>query len=271
MDNANPIKDNFIADVQGSPDARNIAIDKVGIKDIRHPLQVCQRDGQSQPTVAVVNMYVALPHHVKGTHMSRFIDILSEEPDPLSITTFKQLLVDMCKRLEAEQGYVEIRFPFFIKKAAPVSGVKSVVDYDVTLTGSISKGKTDIAINIVIPVTSLCPCSKAISDYGAHNQRSHIILSVRANAFVWLEELIEKVEQQASSEIYGSLKRSDEKFVTEKAYDNPKFVEDVVRDVASVFDQDERIETFTVSVENFESIHNHSAFAQISRDKRESV
>ncbi len=268
MDSANPITKAFIADVQGSPDGRNIAIDQVGIKGLRHPLSISQRDGRSQPTVAIVSMYVALPHHVKGTHMSRFIDILSEESDALSLSTFKQLLIDMCKRLEAERGNIEIRFPFFIKKAAPVSGIQSVVDYDVTLNGSIKQGKTDIVITIVIPVTSLCPCSKAISDYGAHNQRSHITLSVRANAFVWLEELIEKVEQQASSEIYGSLKRSDEKFVTEKAYDNPKFVEDVVRDVASVFNQDERIESYTVSVENFESIHNHSAFAQISRDKR---
>jgi GTP cyclohydrolase I len=256
-----------IEDVQGGPDTRNIAIDKVGIKDMRHPVRVKDRSSGEQHTIANFNMFVELPHHFKGTHMSRFVEILSTRDGEISVRSFKSILRDMTERLEAEKGHIEMTFPYFVTKNAPVSGVASLLDYEVTLIGEIEKGKSSIQIKVVVPVTSLCPCSKSISDYGAHNQRSHVTVRVTTRAFVWIEELIDIVEQEASSELYGLLKRVDEKYVTEKAYDNPKFVEDMVRDVAARFNQDERITGYTVESENFESIHNHSAYAQITRDK----
>ena len=256
-----------IEDVQGSPDTRNIAIDKVGIKDIRYPVRVSDRSAGEQHTIANFNMYVELPHSFKGTHMSRFVEVLSSQEGEISVKSFKSMLREMTERLEAEKGHIEMTFPYFVTKRAPISGVASILDYEVTLIGEIESGKSSIQTKVVVPVTSLCPCSKSISDYGAHNQRSHVTVKVRSEAFVWIEELIEIVEQEASSELYGLLKRVDEKFVTEKAYDNPKFVEDMVRDVAARFNQDERITAYTVESENFESIHNHSAYAQITKDK----
>ena len=258
-----------IEDVQGSPDTRNIAIDKVGIKDIRYPVRVSDRSAGEQHTIANFNMYVELPHSFKGTHMSRFVEVLSSQEGEISVKSFKSMLRDMTERLEAEKGHIEMTFPYFVTKHAPISGVASILDYEVTLIGEIEKGKSFIQTKVVVPVTSLCPCSKSISDYGAHNQRSHVTVKVRSEAFVWIEELIEIVEKEASSELYGLLKRVDEKFVTEKAYDNPKFVEDMVRDVAARFNQDERIIAYTVESENFESIHNHSAYAQITKDKKQ--
>ena len=255
-----------IADVQGRADARNIAIDQVGIKDIRYPVQVADRSGV-QNTVASVSMYVALPPHYKGTHMSRFVDVLHDHRDAISVSSFNGLLADLSKRLNAPQGRIELTFPYFINKRAPVSGVHSMMDYQVTLSGEIDHERCDVALKVEVPVTSLCPCSKEISEYGAHNQRSHVTVEVRCREFLSIEELIELVESQASSELYGLLKRSDEKFITERAYDNPKFVEDMVRDVAGVFNADARITRYKVSVENFESIHNHSAYAHISCDK----
>lgn len=256
-----------IADVQASADTRNLAIDKVGIKQIRHPVRVRDRSEGEQHTVATFNMYVELPHNFKGTHMSRFVEILNQHEREISVRSFKVMLREMNERLDAERGHIEMNFPFFVSKRAPVSGVRSVVDYEVTLTGEIDRGRPVTMIKVVVPVTSLCPCSKEISEYGAHNQRSHVTVSVRTNAFVWIEELIDVVENEASCEVYGLLKRPDEKFVTERAYNNPKFVEDMVRDVAARFNSDERIEAYTVEAENFESIHNHSAYAMISRDK----
>lgn len=258
-----------IADVQGSVDVRNIAIDNVGIKDILHPVRVADRSGE-QNTVASVSMYVTLPPHHKGTHMSRFVDVLHGHRriiSTISVASFNGLLAELSKRLDAPKGRIELTFPYFVNKRAPVSGVRSMIDYEVTLIGEIDHERRDSAVRIVVPVTSLCPCSKEISEYGAHNQRSHVTIEVRAREPIPIEELIELVESQASCELYGLLKRPDEKFITEKAYDNPKFVEDVVRDVAGVFNGDERITRYSVSVENFESIHNHSAYAHISRDK----
>jgi GTP cyclohydrolase I len=260
-----------IEDVQGSPDTRNLAIDKVGIKDIRHPVRVSDRSSGEQHTIANFNMYVELPHSFKGTHMSRFVEILTSQESEISVLSFKSMLREMTERLEADRGHIEMTFPYFITKHAPVSGVASPLDYEVTLIGEIEKGKSTIQTKVVVPVTSLCPCSRSISDYGAHNQRSHVTIKVRMEAFVWIEELIDIVEQEASSELYGLLKRVDEKFVTEKAYDNPKFVEDMVRDVAARLNQDERITAYTVESENFESIHNHSAYAQITRDKTQDI
>lgn len=258
-----------IADIQNSPDTRRIPIDKVGIKDIRHPVRVKDRSQGDQHTIARFNMYVELPHNFKGTHMSRFVEILNNHKYEISVESFSEMLLEMRQKLEADTGHIEMNFPYFINKSAPVSGVQSLMDYDVSLIGEVSGGKTIMTIKVVVPVTSLCPCSKEISDYGAHNQRSHITVAVRTNSFIWIEDLIDIVEQQASCELFGLLKRPDEKYVTERAYDSPKFVEDAVRDVASVLNADERVDAYVVESENFESIHNHSAYALIKRDKTE--
>jgi GTP cyclohydrolase I len=256
-----------IADVQNSPDNRKITIDKVGIKDIRHPVRVKDRSVGEQHTVATFNMYVELPHNFKGTHMSRFVEILNQHEREISVKSFHDMLKEMGERLEAETGRIEMSFPYFINKKAPVTGVESLMDYQVSFNGEINKGVTSIELKVIVPVTSLCPCSKKISDYGAHNQRSHVTVTIRANSFIWVEELIEMVEKQASSELYGLLKRPDEKHVTEYAYDHPKFVEDMVRDVAANLNADARVDAYIVESENFESIHNHSAYALIERDK----
>ncbi len=258
-----------IADVQSSADTRRIAIDKVGIKDIRHPVRIKDRNGTEQHTVATFNMYVFLPHNFKGTHMSRFVAILNGHEHEIGVGTFKEMLTEMATRLESEAGHIEMRFPFFVNKRAPVTGVKSLLDYDVTLIGEVRDGKPQMSIKVVVPVTSLCPCSKKIADYGAHNQRSHVTVEVRTRGFLWIEEIIDLVEAEASCELYGLLKRPDEKYVTERAYDNPKFVEDTVRDVARRLNDDERVAAYVVESENFESIHNHSAYALIQRDKDE--
>ncbi|MBK5964960.1 GTP cyclohydrolase I FolE2 [Thiocystis minor] len=256
-----------IADVQGSADTRRIAIDKVGIKDIRHPVRVRERGGAEQHTVANFNMYVYLPHDFKGTHMSRFVQILNNHEREISVDSFKDMLTEMSQLLESEAGHIEMRFPYFVNKKAPVSGVESLLDYDVTFIGEIRHGQPTLEIKVLVPVTSLCPCSKKISAYGAHNQRSHVTVQVRTQGFIWLEEIIEMIEREASSELFGLLKRPDEKYVTERAYNNPKFVEDMVRDVAKCLNEDARIAAYVVEAENFESIHNHSAYALIERDK----
>jgi len=256
-----------IEDVQSRADGRQIAIDKVGIKDIYHPVRVKDRSGEDQKTIANFNMYVHLPHNFKGTHMSRFVEILHLNERELSVGSFRDMLAEMVKRLDAEKGHIEMAFPYFVMKSAPVSGVKSLLDYRATLIGEICQGKTEIWVKVIVPVTSLCPCSKKISDYGAHNQRSHVTITARIDGHVWIEELIDIAEQEASCEVFGILKRPDEKWVTERAYDNPKFVEDLVRDVAVRLNADPRVRAYTVESENFESIHNHSAYALIERDK----
>ncbi|MGQ0658719.1 MAG: GTP cyclohydrolase FolE2 [Chromatiales bacterium] len=256
-----------IPDIQGSEDTRRIAIDRVGIKDIRHPIVVRDRAGREQHTVAKFNMYVGLPHKFKGTHMSRFVEILNQHEYEISVESFMRMVTETTEVLNAPASHVEMTFPYFITKAAPVSRVKSLMDYEVTFAGETREGKSSIWVKVVIPVTTLCPCSKNISDYGAHNQRSHVTLNVRVRAFLWIEELIDMVERVASCELYGLLKRPDEKYVTERAYDNPKFVEDIVRDVAVQLNADDRIGAYTVESENFESIHNHSAYAMVERDK----
>jgi GTP cyclohydrolase I len=257
-----------IPDVQGSADTRRLAIDRVGIKSIRHPVRVRDRNGGVQHTIAHFNMYVHLPHNFKGTHMSRFVEILNVHEGEISVESFEPMLRHMVERLEAESGHVEMTFPYFVNKAAPVSGVKSLLDYEVTFVGDIVEGEYRFTMKVVVPVTSLCPCSKKISDYGAHNQRSHVTITATTEGFVWIEDLVRIAEDQASCELYGLLKRPDEKYVTERAYDNPKFVEDLVRDVATVLNNDDRVLAYVVESENFESIHNHSAYALIERDKR---
>ena len=263
----NTPKPDFIPDVQSSADTRHLAIDRVGIKGIRHPVKVKDKSVGVQHTVATFNMYVHLPHNFKGTHMSRFVEILNHHEREISVESFETILSEMVKRLEAKSGYIEMNFPYFVNKTAPVSGVQSLLDYDVTLIGEIVHNKPRVTMKVLVPVTSLCPCSKKISERGAHNQRSHVTLSIRTNEFVWIEDVIRIAEEQASCELYGLLKRPDEKYVTERAYDNPKFVEDMVRDVAAVLDADKRIDAYVVESENFESIHNHSAYALIERDK----
>jgi GTP cyclohydrolase I len=199
--------------------------------------------------------------------MSRFVEILNAHEREISVDSFKVMLREMVERLEAESGHIEMSFPYFIEKRAPVSGVQSLMDYDVTFNGGIERGRPTFTMKVVVPVTSLCPCSKEISEYGAHNQRSHVTITARTKGFVWIEDLVAAAEAEGSSELFGLLKRPDEKYVTERAYDNPKFVEDMVRDVAGRLEKDERIEWFSVESENFESIHNHSAYALIERDK----
>ncbi|MDB5814061.1 MAG: hypothetical protein JWN23_1178 [Rhodocyclales bacterium] len=258
-----------MADVQGSEDRRHMAIDKVGIKAIRHPIRVKDLSEGIQHTIATFNMYVGLPHNFKGTHMSRFVEILNGHEREISIESFEPMLRSMVQRLEAETGLIEMSFPYFINKTAPVSGVQSLLDYEVKFIGEIKAGGAyELKISIVVPVTSLCPCSKKISAYGAHNQRSHVTVTASLNSHIWLEEIIQMVESQASCELYGLLKRPDEKYVTERAYDNPKFVEDMVRDVAGKLNDEPRIDAYVVESENFESIHNHSAYALIENDKR---
>jgi len=256
-----------IADVQARADTRQIPINKVGIKDIYHPVRVRDRSGGEQSTIANFNMYVNLPQDFKGTHMSRFVEILNNHEREISVKSFRDMLNELTERLDADAGHIEMRFPYFVNKTAPVSGVQSLLDYQASLIGERKNGKNIIHVEVVVPVTSLCPCSKQISDYGAHNQRSHVTISARVESFMWIEELIEIVESEASCELYGILKRPDEKYVTERAYDNPKFVEDIVRDIAVRLNAEERIRAYSVASENFESIHNHSAYALIERDK----
>lgn len=261
-------KPSDIEDVQNRADTRQIAINKVGIKDIRHPVRIKDRSEGEQHTIANFNMYVDLPHNFKGTHMSRFVEILNHHEREITVHSFKDMLAEMTEKLEAGSGHIEMNFPYFVTKAAPVSKVESLLDYDVTLIGEIIEGEINVHIKVVVPVTSLCPCSKKIADYGAHNQRSHVTVSARTCGFIWIEEIIDLVEEEASCELFGLLKRPDEKHVTERAYDNPKFVEDMVRDVAVRLNDDERVCAYTVESENFESIHNHSAYALIEHDKK---
>jgi GTP cyclohydrolase I len=255
-----------VEDVQGRADTRQIAIDRVGVKDLRHPVRVKDRSAGEQHTVATFNMYVNLPHNFKGTHMSRFVEILHHERE-ISVDSFRDMLVQMATRLDADAGHIEMAFPYFVSKRAPVSGVESLMDYQAALIGECCHGQTTLWVRVVVPVTSLCPCSKRISERGAHNQRSHVTIKAQLRAHMWIEELIDIAEAEASCELYGILKRPDEKFVTERAYDNPKFVEDMVRDVALRLDAESRISAYVVESENFESIHNHSAYALIERDK----
>lgn len=256
-----------IADVQSVSDARNIPINKVGIKDIQHPIKIAERAGGEQQTIGQFQMTVNLPHQFKGTHMSRFVEILNERERQITVQSFKEILLEMAERLDAESGHIEMAFPYFINKTAPISGVESLLDYQVTFIGEAVAGTVVMWIKVVVPVTTLCPCSKQISQYGAHNQRSHVTIKAQVGGFVWIEELIDIVERQASCELYGLLKRPDEKYVTERAYDNPKFVEDIVRDIALELNQNEKILAYQIESENFESIHNHSAYAMIEFDK----
>jgi len=257
-------------DVQNHKDHRNIDIDQVGVKGIRYPITVRDKNMGKQQTVAKINMYVNLPRYYKGTHMSRFVEILNEHSRRISLQNFSAILEEMKARLNAESAHMEITFPYFINKAAPVSGIQGLMEYKCTLKGSLNQG-SDMVIIINVPISTLCPCSKEISDFGAHNQRGEVRLQVRFKKFVWMEDLIKMVEESASVDVYSVLKREDEKYVTEKAYNNPMFVEDIVRDIAQKLNADPNITWFAVESENFESIHNHNAYAYIEKHKDEEV
>ena len=252
-----------IADVQSSKDLRNLPINQVGIKDLRFPIQTATASG-IQSTVARLTMTVRLPADQKGTHMSRFVALMESRQRPLDYGELQNLTQQMLELLGADAGRISVSFPFFRSKSAPVSGIRSLLDYDITISGEVSGGAYAYGLKVLVPVTSLCPCSKEISQYGAHNQRSHVTVSLTCTQDVPPEDIIDIVEAQASCQLYGLLKRPDEKYVTERAYENPKFVEDMVRDVAVALRGDKRIASFTVESENFESIHNHSAYACIS-------
>ncbi|MBX3316059.1 MAG: GTP cyclohydrolase I FolE2 [Phycisphaeraceae bacterium] len=255
-------------DVQSLADSRKVAIDRVGVKDITYPITLRTPDGGEQSTVASINMYVSLPHHQKGTHMSRFLEVLNEQTgEPLSPDRIPEVARAISRRLHAAEAHFEARFTYFIKKKAPVSGATGLMDYQVTFECT-ANGETDFVIGVAAPATSLCPCSKEISVYGAHNQRCRVEAKVRVKGMLWIEELVEILEGAASHPVYAVLKRPDEKFVTERAYENPKFVEDIVRDLALALEREKRIVWFQINSENFESIHNHNAYAQVTRDKR---
>jgi GTP cyclohydrolase I len=253
-------------DVQNHADDRNIDIDQVGVKGIRYPITVLDKNMGKQQTVGTINMYVSLPRQYKGTHMSRFVEILNEHSKRISLQNFTDILKEMKRRLNAQSANMEITFPYFINKKAPVSGSEGLMEYRCTFKGSL--GKTSDLITVIhVPISTLCPCSKEISDFGAHNQRGEVTLQVRFKKFIWIEDLISLVEGSASSDIYSVLKREDEKYVTERAYQNPMFVEDIVRDIAEKLNNDPNITWFAVESENYESIHNHNAYAYIEKHK----
>jgi len=260
-----------VEDVQNHRDGRNIALDHAGVSDLRYPIVVLDRDNQVQHTIANISMSVGLPEEFKGTHMSRFIEVLNEHRGELTLRTLPVLLLDLRRRLHAKSARVEVVFPYFIERVAPVSGAKALMDYECSFLGESLNGTDDFVLGVKVPVTSLCPCSKAISDYGAHNQRGYITIQTRASklsdgssAFVWIEELVAIAEEAASAPVYPLLKRPDERHVTMQAYDHPVFVEDMVREVALNLQRDPRVAWFHIRAVNQESIHNHSAFAQIA-------
>lgn len=260
----NSIQKIRLPDVQASADERNLVIQRVGVKSVRYPVHVATLSGP-QPSIGMFDMYVRLPADVKGTHMSRFLEVLETHEVALDAAGMELLLRAMLDRLDADSGMIAVSMPVFLRKTAPVSGVESLLDYEVTMRAEADNGRISVRLAVQVPVTSLCPCSKKISDYGAHNQRSHIVIAVDVTPgqAVSLEELVRIAESSASCELWGLLKRPDEKYVTERAYENPKFVEDLVRDIAAALNHDPRIVRYEVSSENFESIHNHSAYAWI--------
>jgi GTP cyclohydrolase I len=267
------LNQNPLPDIQSTVDKRNMPINKVGVKAVRYPITLrTPRSGEGtgwQTTVATINMYVALPPEVKGTHMSRFLEVLNEHHDTLSSDTLTDVCRSMKSKLKAEEVHLELFFPYFIDKKAPVSGQVGKLDIDVSFEMT-SNGVDDFVMGIKVPATSLCPCSKEISDYGAHNQRCEMTVKVRLaeGQHLWIEDLFRMIEQCASTQVFSVLKRPDEKWVTERAYENPKFVEDIVRDLALVLESDDRVVWYECFSENFESIHNHNAFAFITNDKR---
>ena len=259
-----------LPDIQKTPDTRGIPIDQVGITNLEYPVHVMDREGQLLRTVARITMSVHLPHHFKGTHMSRFLEVLADHEGEVTMRTLPLILHDLKRKLDAASAHIEVAFPYFIEKAAPVTGARAKVGVRCTFLGESNGGKDDFALRVEVPVKTLCPCSKEISDYGAHNQRGYVTIEVRTRkerkggwALVWIEELVAIAEQSASAPVYALLKRPDERHVTMQAYDNPVFVEDLVRNVALRLKADRRITSFEVKAVNQESIHAHDAFALV--------
>lgn len=262
-------------DVQNHIDARGIPLDQVGVTDLQYPIVVLDRNHEKQHTIAQFTMSVNLPHQFKGTHMSRFIEVLNQHHGEFTMRTLPAMLRELKQRLDAESARIEVRFPYFVEKAAPKSGAKALMDYQCSFVGELNGGRDDFVVGVDVPVTSLCPCSKSISDYGAHNQRGVISIAVRGergadgvSQFIWIEELIDIAERSASAPVYPLLKRPDERHVTMQAYDNPVFVEDMVRNVAIHLQVDLRVSWFRVNAVNHESIHNHGAFASFTWTRR---
>lgn len=254
-------------DVQNERDARNVSIDKVGIRDISWPIQVLDRVNGTQDTIANVSLSVFLPRDYRGTHMSRFVEVLGAQEKQVTFHNMENLLRSLMDRLNADEAHAVFEFPYFITKSAPVSGAKGRVRYDVRFDAALKHGDFDLVTELLAPIQTLCPCSKEISDFGAHNQRAHARMAVRMNSMVWIETLAEIADSCASAPIYSILKREDEKFVTERAYRNPHFVEDSVRDLALAMEREPRVTWYHVSVTSHESIHNHDAFASVERSK----
>ncbi|HMS64649.1 MAG TPA: GTP cyclohydrolase FolE2 [Ignavibacteria bacterium] len=252
-----------LPDTQNQEDLRQIPIDKVGVKNLKYPVAVKDKKNEIQHTIATISMTVDLPKEFKGTHMSRFVEILQCKEREIHVDSIDQILMEMRKKLNATASHFEIEFPYFMEKKAPVTGKPSLLDYRVRFHAVSNINKKDFILTVHVPVTTLCPCSKNISKYGAHNQRGEVTVSVRFNDTVWIEDLIAIVESSASSELYSLLKREDEKFVTERAYENPVFVEDLVRNVVMKLKENPEITWYSVEAENFESIHNHNAYAHI--------
>jgi len=249
---------------QNHRDYREVAIEQVGVSDLQYPITVLDRAQEKQNTIATVNISVGLPHDAKGTHMSRFIEALERHRGELTVRTIPAVLQDLNRRLDAESAHIEVHFPYFLERSAPVNGVPALMDYQCPFTGMVNGDKEDFVLGVKVPVTSLCPCSKTISDYGAHNQRGYLDIQTRSDEIVWIEELIDVAEASASAPVYALLKREDERHLTMQAYDNPVFVEDMVRNVAVRLRDDTRVTWFRVRAENHESIHNHNAFAQVT-------
>ncbi|UCF99340.1 MAG: GTP cyclohydrolase I FolE2 [Spirochaetaceae bacterium] len=252
-------------DVQNEHDPRRIEIQKVGVKNVKYPIVVLDKHNQTQSTVATINMYADLPHDFKGTHMSRFIDVVNEYYVDISMHNFLDMLDKVRNFLEASRAYAEVIFPYFIEKRAPVSGERSMMEYICEYMGEVSDHYQHFYVGIQVPIATVCPCSLEISDAGAHNQRGIVRVKLLFDKFFWIEDVISIVEQSGSSEVYTLLKREDEKYITEQAFKRPRFVEDVVREVTEQLEATGDFRWFSVEAENFESIHNHSAYAFVER------
>lgn len=256
-----------LKDTQNERDYRQIPIDRVGVKGLKYPIRIRDKKRSEQHTIATITLTVDLPQEYKGTHMSRFVEVLNEFGPEIHVDNIQQMLRDLTTRLDSDCAHADLEFPFFLEKPAPVTGAVGMMDYGVRFNATLEHGKTDFIVTVIVGVTTLCPCSKAISMHGAHNQRGQVTYSVRFSKPIWIEDLVQLVESCASSELYSLLKRPDEKAVTERAYENPVFVEDLVRNIAVRSDREPDITWYRVEAENFESIHSHNAYALIEHDK----
>jgi GTP cyclohydrolase IB len=255
-----------LKDTQSERDHRRIAIDRVGVKNLRYPIQIRDKAHTTQSTIATMSLTVDLPHHYKGTHMSRFVEVLNEHGPVLHVDNIKTILQHLLDKLDSEQAHLDFEFPFFLEKKAPVTGAVGLMDYNIRFNATMGKDGFDFVLTVIVPVTTLCPCSKAISKHGAHNQRGQVTYAIRFKKPIWIEDLILLVESCASSELYSLLKRPDEKAVTERAYANPVFVEDLVRNIAQRSNREPNITWYRIEAENFESIHNHNAYALVEKN-----